>query len=117
MYMFDVESVEPISLVDQDTIVDSLKKAVKSDDFAQYILDDPDALYDVSSIANNLIYYYDEKSSMYCPAWDIALYVYDMAATSSDAQEDTIILTPDDYTYVYIDATTGNLLKISKGVK
>ena len=117
MYMFDIESVEPASLVDQDTIVDSLKKAVKSDDFAQYILDDPDALYDVSSIANNLIYYYDEKSSMYCPAWDIALYVYDMAATSSDAQEDTIILTPDDYTYVYIDATTGNLLKLSEGVK
>ena len=49
---------------------------------------------------------------MYCPAWDIALYVYDMAATSSDAQEDTRFITPDDYTYVYIDATTGNLLKI-----
>jgi hypothetical protein len=112
MYMFDVESVEPASLVDQDTLVDSLKKAVKSDDFAEYIPDDPDASYDISSLGNNLIYYYDEKSSMYCPAWDIVLYVYDRAATSSDAQEDNIFITPDDYTHVYIDATTGNLLKI-----
>lgn len=116
MYMFDVESVDPASLVDQDTIVDSLKKAVKSDDFAEYIPVNPDASYDIYSWGNNLIYYYDEKSSMYCPAWDIGLSVIDKTATPGDLQEAYADLISGNavniYVNIYIDATTGNLLKI-----
>lgn len=112
MYMFDVESVEPASLVDQDTIVDSLKKAVKSDDFAEYIPVNPDASYDIYSWGNNLIYYYDEKSSMYCPAWDIGLSVIDKTATPGDLQEAYADLISGNAVHIYIDATTGNLLKI-----
>ena len=112
MYMFDIESVEPASLVDQDTIVDSLKKTVKSDDFAEYISVNPDASYDISSWGNNLIYYYDEKSSMYSPAWDIGLSVIDKTATPGDLQEAYADLISGNSVHIYIDATTGNLLKI-----
>ena len=132
--MLQVYDVSPTRILNPEKLKDKLMAAVKSEDFTK-LIGDKDMVFITGA---NLIYYYDEGSSAYVPAWDFPVETMLQKEFAEDVPEDVSedsneVITDDisgDSTgeisqevevmfgepgmHIYVDAETGEVLEISK---
>ena len=106
--MLHVDEAYPARILKADKIKDALIEILKSEEFTGEIGDN-DMVFTTGS---NLIYYYNESSSTYAPAWDFPIQFMSQKDVKQEAEFEVVFEEPD--MHIYVDAETGDLLEVSK---